>query len=390
MSQTELSRTAPSGAAAAAARRHDLDWLRIAAVFLLIPYHSSRIFDTWEPFYVKNAATSVGLTGIRALLDPWGMPLLFAVAGAATWLALRHRTGVQYLRERVLRLIVPLLVGLLVLVPPQAYLAWLGQGHQGSFGRFLGPYWTMRTGEPMGFTGGFTVGHLWFVLYLFAFSMVSLPVFLFLRRPSGVRAVRSLARVAALPGGIFLFVIPFRLTEPLPGPTVGGLNPCAYLFLFVAGFVLLADARFQEALDRSWRWALGLGVVALAALTALHSSRVEFVEHSWQSTMHDSLQYFTTWTWVIGALGFGHRYLDRGHRRLPYLTAAAYPVYLLHQTVILLIGFAVTRWSLGIGPKFLIIAVLSLGATLGLYEAARRWSVTRTLLGAKRVPAAAT
>jgi glucan biosynthesis protein C len=90
--------------ATATSRRHDLDWLRIAAVFALIPYHSSRIFDTWEAFYVKNAETSVGLTGIRALPDPWGMPLLFVIAGASTWLALRHRTGVQYLGERVVRL----------------------------------------------------------------------------------------------------------------------------------------------------------------------------------------------------------------------------------------------------------------------------------------------
>ena len=92
------------GLATATSRRHDLDWLRIAAVFALIPYHSSRIFDTWEAFYVKNAETSVGLTGIRAFLDPWGMPLLFVIAGASTWLALRHRTGVQYLGERVVRL----------------------------------------------------------------------------------------------------------------------------------------------------------------------------------------------------------------------------------------------------------------------------------------------
>jgi glucans biosynthesis protein C len=382
--------SAPPAPAPAATRRHDLDWLRITAVFLLVPYHSSRIFDTWEAFYVKNAATSAGLTAIRALLDPWGMPLLFVIAGAATWLALRRRSAARYLRERVLRLIVPLLVGIVVLVPPQAYLAWLGQGNHGSFGAFLGPYWAMRTGEPMGFTGGFTVGHLWFVIYLFVFSVVALPVFLLLRRPPGARAIRRLANVAAWPGGIFLLVIPFRLTEPLPGPTVGGLNPFAYLFLFVTGFVLLAEPRFQEALDRSWRWALGLGVVALVALTATRVLRVEFAEGSWQSTARDSLQYFTTWTWVIGALGFGHRRLNRSRRWLPYLNAAAYPFYLLHQTVILLIGFVVIRWPIGTGPKFLVIALLATGATLGLYEGARRWGVMRALLGAKHVASGAT
>lgn len=90
---------------------------------------------------------------------------------------------------------------------------------------------------------------------------------------------------------------------------------------------------------------------------------------------------------MIGALGFGHCYLTQSRRYLPYLTAAAYPVYLLHQTVILIIGFYVTRWNLGAGPKFVVIAVLAIGATLGLYEAARRWGVTRAVLGMKHVSA---
>jgi len=366
-----------------ASRRYDLDWLRIAAVFMLIPYHSSRIFDTWEAFYVKNAETSIPLTGIRAFLDPWGMPLLFVIAGAATWLALRRRSGVQYLGERVFRLIVPLLFGLVVLVPPQAYLAWLSQGHQGSLRGFLGQYWAMQTGEFMGFTGGFTLGHLWFILFLFVFSLVALPLFLFLKGPLGGRAVGWLAKLVERPGVIFLMVIPFWLTEPLPGPIVGLLNPFAYIFLFVAGYVFIADARFQVAVDRSWRWALGLGTITLATGAAIRFSGIEFAESSWQSTVRDFLQYFTTWAWVIGALGFGHCHLNRLGRWLPYLNAAAYPFYLLHQTVILVIGFYITRWNMGVLPKFLLIAVVAMGTTLGIIELARRSSVTRAALGTR-------
>jgi peptidoglycan/LPS O-acetylase OafA/YrhL len=368
---------------AAFSRRHDLDWLRIGAVFALIPYHTSRIFDVWEPFYVKNTETSAALTGIRAFFDPWGMPLLFVLAGATTWLALRHRTGVQYLGERVLRLIVPLLFGLTIIVPPQAYLAWLGQGNQGTYWGFLRQYCTMRTGEFMGWTGGFTLGHLWFILFLFVFSLLALPLFLFLKGPTGRRAIGWIAGLSERPAAIFLFVVPFWLTEPLPGPIVGLLNPFSYILLFIVGFVLFADDRFQARLDRSWRWALGLGTITLVAVAVIRFSGIRFAESSWQSTLSDFLRFCTTWAWIVGALGFAQIHLNRPGRLLPYLNSASYPVYILHQTVILVIGFIVVRWETNVFAKFLIIAAAATGGTLALVEVARRWSVTRAMLGMK-------
>lgn len=367
----------------AISRRNDIDWLRICAVFVLIPYHTSRIFDIWEAFYVKNAEESVALTGIRAFFDPWGMPLLFVLAGAATWFALRRRTGIEYLSERILRLIIPLFFGLAVIVPPQAYLGWLGQGNHGTYWGFLPQYWTMGTGEIMGWTGGFTLGHLWFILFLFLFSLLALPIFLFLKGQTGRRAIRWLAGLFQKPGFIFLFVVPLWLTEPLPGPIVGLLNPFSYILLFIVGFVLFADDRFQTGLDSSWQWALGLGTITLVAVAAFRFSGIQFAELSWQSSLRDFLRFFTTWAWVVGALGFAHRHLNRPSRLLGYLNSAAYPFYVLHQTVILAIGFMVIRWNISVFAKFLIIAAAATGSTLALYELARRWAVTRTLLGIK-------
>lgn len=366
-----------------AARRYDLDWLRACVVLMLIPYHTSRLFDIWEPFYVKNGQVSVALTGIRALLDPWGMPLLFVIAGSATWLALQRRTGIQFLRERFLRLTMPLLFGLIAIVPPQAYFAYLGQGNEISYCEFYFQYWTFRTGELMGWNGGFTLGHLWFLVWLLAFSLAFLPLFLVLRGTSGRRLIGWLAWLSERPGALFIYVIPFWLTDPLPGPIVGGLNPFSYVFLFVAGFVLIADQRFQIALDRSWPWALGLGACGLLALTAIRFAGIEFTESSLQSSLRDCLLYFTIWSWVIGLLGFGHRHLNHPGRLLGYLNRASYPYYVLHQTVIISIGFYVVQGRIGVLSKFTIVGITALGVTLGLYELGRRWSFTRFFLGIK-------
>ncbi|HZA80289.1 MAG TPA: acyltransferase family protein, partial [Actinomycetes bacterium] len=51
----------------------------------------------------------------------WGMPLLLVVSGLGAWYSLRSRTAAGFVRERLARLLVPFLVGLLVVVPPQVY-----------------------------------------------------------------------------------------------------------------------------------------------------------------------------------------------------------------------------------------------------------------------------
>jgi hypothetical protein len=149
-------------------RRYDIDWLRVVAVMLLIPFHTARIFDIWEPFYAKNAETNAALSySVIALLTPWHMPLLFLLAGASTWFALGFRSGGQYARERFTRLLIPLLFGVLVVVPPQGYYALLTQGQPPeSFASFLATYFALDFGDLSGYFGKFTPGHLWFILIL--------------------------------------------------------------------------------------------------------------------------------------------------------------------------------------------------------------------------------
>lgn len=62
---------------------------------------------------IKNAVTSEGLTAFNAFLEIWHMPLLFVLSGAGTWFALGSRTAREYARERVFRLFVPLVCGIL-------------------------------------------------------------------------------------------------------------------------------------------------------------------------------------------------------------------------------------------------------------------------------------
>jgi hypothetical protein len=239
-------------------------------VLLLVPFHTGRIFDIWEPFYAKSAEVSASLTYIFVgAVNPWHMPLFFLLAGAATWFALSFRSGGEYVKERFRRLVIPLAFGLLVIVPPQPYLGALTYGNfDGSFLQYYPQFFQIGPGGGLeGYMGGFTPGHLWFILMLFLLSLIALPLLVHLRREAGRRLAGKLAAFFARPGAIFLLAVP--LGPMLALPDLGGKNPFYYLTLFVYGYVLMADARFAEILDRHKTSALVLGLGILLPLLVI-------------------------------------------------------------------------------------------------------------------------
>jgi peptidoglycan/LPS O-acetylase OafA/YrhL len=364
-------RTPTAPGRASAVRRHDLDWLRIMAVLLLIPFHSARVFDVFDAFYVKNGARSGGLSwGVIAFLDPWQMPLLFVLAGAATWLALARRSAGGYVAERAKRLLIPFLFGLLVIVPPQAYLARAFRGR----GFSLADYWGFR-GEVGDYTGAWTMGHLWFIAYLFVFSLIALPLLVrWRRRPVGARWL------------LFAMPILLMIANDLPAPKDGPQNPWYSLLLFVGGFLLFADPRAQLLIHRAWKPLLVVAATSMTTVLLVWHSGADatWVDNSLPDVGFSFLEQVNVWIWVLALLAAGHALLDRENRVLRYANEGAYPFYLLHQTVILAVAYVVVRWDLGVWPKYAVVVAVSFMLTLGLYEiAVRRWDATRFLFGMK-------
>jgi len=114
-------------------RRRDIDWLRIGATFLLFPFHSARLFDH-QPWHVKSPDAAAGFDLFVWLIHQFHMPLFFALAGWSLERALHVRTEDEIRRERYARLLVPFLVGVALLSPPQAYLEAITQkGFTGDF-----------------------------------------------------------------------------------------------------------------------------------------------------------------------------------------------------------------------------------------------------------------
>ena len=138
----------------------------------------------------------------------------------------------------------------------QLYCEWRYQIHagifDGSFTQFLG---TLPWGPNPRIFG--VVGyHLWFLGFLFSFSLLALPLFRWLQGESGRRFVSRLARVCQYRGGILIFVLPpviARLSLQPFFPYEHDWADFFFLFsFFVIGCVVMSDERFRQAVRRDW------------------------------------------------------------------------------------------------------------------------------------------
>lgn len=378
-------------------RRYDLDWLRVIAMLVIFVYHTTRPFDTFENWHVKNTELSDAFS-FMVIGAVWLMPLFFVLSGAGSYFSLRSRGSWSFLRARFLRLAVPLItLGWFVLGPIQVYIERAtGTGYNtppfaGSFLAFLPHYFEGRYGDG----GNFALHgvHLWFLYWLFLFSIITLPLFVWLQHGAGQRIVDALARLAEVPGAIFLFALPLALTEAMirlgigPDTEEGGWYLATYVLLLVIGFLSVADARFDQALQRH-RWA-GLGLVALL-LSVLLATGLPGESARWGAA-GPALDVIALavggWVGLVAILGFGRRHLSFPHPLLAYAGEAVLPFYILHQPAIVMIAYLIRTWEMSVMAKYLLVVAGAFLAIMGFYELAiRRSNGLRFLFGMGGLP----
>ncbi|KAM3093134.1 acyltransferase family protein [Phormidesmis sp. 146-35] len=370
-------------------RRYDLDWLRVLAVLLLVYFHAAAVFYRGElgEFYIQNDPFSPALTAFIFFVHQWHMPLFFLLSGSATWFALQGRSPHQYLSDRFKRLFIPFVLGTLVLVPPQVYYKLLSHHQfQGSYLQFYPQFFNGI--RP---NGNFEWAHLWFVIYLLVLSIVALPFLLLLKRkqPEYSNWISFLEK----PGAIFLPAIPLAIIEGTLRPHWFGFqnlyddwaNVLLYLTYLIYGFVLSSDDRLEKAIDRHPILSLSLAIIGTFILLSLSIANLLPVRgYSFEYVLYQMFRGVHSWCWVIALLALGQRYLSFNNRFLTYLNQASYPIFLLHQSVLVTISFYVVQWKIGVVEKFLIISTATVVITIVLYDLTiKRLNWIRFLFGLK-------
>lgn len=372
-------------------RRYDLDWLRVLATLLLIYFHTAAIFyrgDLGE-FYVTNSETSSAIGIFMLFVHQWHMPLFFFLSGTATWFSLEARTAGQYLKERLQRLLIPFVFGTLMLVPPQVYYHRLQtSGDRPSYLQFYPHFF-----DGIRPTGNFEWAHLWFIIYLLVFSLVALPFFLWLKQAVKQDWYRELSLKPEHLGSIFYLALPLAVIEAVFRPRWIGFqnlyddwaNVLLYLTYFVYGYVFESERCLWQIVDRQQVFILGAAIISISILLGLWlTNQVPERGYSFNYMTYQAFRGFNTWCWVMALLSLARSHLNFNHWLLQYASEASYPFYLLHQTVIVAVGFYVVNWQIEISQKFIIISSGAIMLTLGLYELIiRRFNFVRFCFGLK-------
>jgi len=373
-------------------RRYDVDWLRVLGMMVVFLFHNARFFDT-DGWHVKSLRTTPAVSMIVMITVQWMMPLFFILSGIGAYHALARQGWRQYLGSRVKRLVVPLVFGIFVIIAPwQVYLERV------SHGQYSGSFWSWY---PHYFEGWFGLGgnfawmgvHLWYLEFLFVFSALALPLFLVLQSRPADRLVAGLSRAVTVPGLIFLLAIPIAIMEfianspALKGGLLsqrgfGGWSLLPYFAIFIVGFLLAGREEMAQALERH-RFA-GLVVAFLTFLgTYAAIKRYGLTESSVAAAV---LRGLFCWAILVALCGFASRHLRFSNGFLKYANEAVLPFYILHQTIILTVGYYVLRLDTRLWAEYLIIATISFVIIMALYELLiRRINVLRFLFGLKMV-----
>ena len=373
-------------------RLYFLDWLRVLAILGVFLFHAVHPFDV-TPWHIKNAEQSHVVTFFIAFMFPWGMPFFFLLAGAGSWFALRRRTAGAFARERFNRLLIPFIGGAIVLMPIMLYFEWR---HKQQTGLLTGSLSAFILDRNVGFTPiwfGALGYHLWFLGFLFSFSILCLPSFLWLKRDAGQRFIDRAAKVCDRRGAILLFFIPLAAIRMTLHPFFPQEHSWADFFVqmafFLLGFILFSHMGFLQAIRRDWRISLVVGVVAAVAAMAIAVSNgsldLEAAPHTVMDGLFWILISIDSWCWTLFFIFIGMRYLDYTNKYLEYGQEAILPFFVFHQPVIIIMAYYAVQWQTSLVVKLLFVVLGSFCVTLGIYEfLISRISPLGRILGMKR------
>lgn len=373
-------------------RLHYIDWLRVLAFSTLILFHCAVPFVEHYQWEINSEETSPWITRIIWWTHQWRLPLLFFIAGVGVRFSLRRRTVLKFMGERVVRLFIPLVFAIFFITPIQVYFEWLQSG------RITSTYWEFY---PEVFKiipypdGAFTWSHMWFVAYLFVFTILLLPIFS-LAKVSWFNALKTKLNAAfKSPIAHLVLALPFVgyfYGLYIDWPEQGSLISDWFVFtmsitFYLFGFLFSSIQAFWETCKYYRRWFLLIALTFAVILFIKYYWNFELLKPSKQDNslyLYGAFNGVHIWTIILSAIGYSMRYLDFKSERLLYLNTAVYPFYILHQAVIVGSGYYVLQLNVPILVKLLMLIVICVSTIWLLYHfIIRKTMITRILFGMK-------
>lgn len=350
-------------------RRYDLDWLRVIVFALLIFYHVGMFFVPWG-WHIKNNLVYEWIKWPMLFLNQWRLPILFVISGMGTYYALSKRNLGQFSWERIKRLGIPLIFGMLFIVPPQVYIERLAKNqYSGSYFQ----YFTTEAFHGVYPEGNISWHHLWFLPYLLIFSLLLGPLFIYLKK-NNTRFIDWTKKIMATRFGIYWFIIPLYFLEALVEPFFDithaliddWFNFSFSIVLFFYGFLLIATGEsFWKCVESIKSKALLLGMFTFLSQAFIWL----FLEDGYVVHFTEALlKVLNIWSWILVLFGYAAKYLNHKSGSLAYANRAVYPFYILHQTVTIVLAYFLMNLSWGLFPKAAILVIGTFGFSGLIYH----------------------
>ncbi len=338
-------------------RKYYIDNVRWICILLLIPYHAAMCWNVWGETNYLFFGENIILSTFIWLISPWYMPLLMVLAGASARYSLLRRTTAEFIKERIHKLLFPLLLGILIIVEPITYFA--DCYHNNYSGGYFEHYkiFFHRVTDLTGYDGGLTPGHLWFLLYLFIISLISLPIIKYLKYQDVCEKTNLFVLLIA--GFLSLIVNPVL--------NFGGKNAAAYLVFYLLGYYFISNNKFVTEKIVKYR----IYYLFIFVLTAAFNIYAGL--HELDSIVNTLVFHTSRWFGILTVLGFAKNNFDWHNKITESLSKISFQFYIFHYVWLTVFQFYFSRYTDKLIILFFVSIILTYLTSFATCEAIRKF-----------------
>lgn len=340
-------------------RLSELDWLRVILIFAVFIHHVCMPFNG-DGWHIMNKDSSKLLDDIMVYFEQFRLPILFFISGVGSVILLSKITAKKFLKEKFLRLFIPLVVGILFVVPPQSYIENINDFQS---------YWQAYPVLAL----KFGTNHLWFIEYLIVFFLLAISLNKLFGTSLGEKVVYSVQKLSQCKVGLYLLVILlvaikvyFSLMFPSDDNKIENLSSSTfYFFFFIAGMIFIRSKAIWQSLCKHRFYNLILFILSTLAFYSYYyaPNLSDYFSLDTRWIIWWTVSCLVAWSALLTILGYGQFYLTKTPKWLGSINELIYPFYIFHQTMIVVIGYYIIDLQAPIFVKIMLLFILSFTAT---------------------------